>query len=141
MTEYARDLSEHRLVKAKDILRQARLLYSNHEYDGSVNRSYYAIFNAIRSLLALLDTDHRRHTGVISAFDRYFVKPGFLDKAFSKIAHNAFDSRQVSDYQDFQTPTAEQAKAQYDDAAQFIKGIEQTRNQVLAGKLVLPPIS
>ena len=34
MTEYARDLSEHRLVKAKDVLRQAELLLKNHEYDG-----------------------------------------------------------------------------------------------------------
>ena len=72
---------------------------------------------------------------------RYFVKLGFLDKALSKIAHNAFDSRQVSDYQDFQTPTAEQAKAQYDDATQFITEIKQKRHEIFEEKIVLPPIS
>ena len=46
MTPYAQELSAHRLDKAKDILRQACLLLENAEYDGSVNRSYYAIFNA-----------------------------------------------------------------------------------------------
>lgn len=115
MTEYARDLSAHRLNKAKDVLRQAELLLNNNEYDGSVNRSYYAIFNAIRSLLALVGVDSRKHTGVISYFDRYFVKTGLFEKPFSKMAHNAFDSRQVSDYQDFLMPTAEQAKEQFDD--------------------------
>ena len=68
------ELSDHRLDKAKDMLRQAYLLLEHAEYDGSVNRSYYVIFNAIRSLLALVGSDHRRHTGVISCFDRYFVK-------------------------------------------------------------------
>ena len=61
MTEYAHDLSQHRLHKAKDVLRQAELLLKNNEYDGSINRSYYAIFNAIRSLLALVGLDSRRH--------------------------------------------------------------------------------
>lgn len=38
MTEYAHDLSQHRLNKAKDILRQAELLLNNDEYDGSITR-------------------------------------------------------------------------------------------------------
>jgi len=73
----------------------------NHQYDGSVNRSYYAIFNAVRSVLALLRTDSRSHSGVISFFDRYFVKTGIFDKRFSKIVHAAFDTRQDNDYEDF----------------------------------------
>jgi len=120
MTEYARDLSAHRLNKAKVVLRQAELLLNNTEYDGSINRSYYAIFNAIRSLLALVGIDSRRHTGVISYFDLYFVKTGICEKQFSKIAHRAFDSRQVHDYQDFQMPTYEQVREQFDDATRFI---------------------
>lgn len=89
MTDYAQGLSQHRLDKAKDVLRQAELLLNNHEYDGSINRSYYAIFNAIRSLLALVGLDSRRHTGVISYFDQYFVKTGICEKQLSTIAHTA----------------------------------------------------
>ncbi len=39
------DLSAHRLEKAKASLKQAELLLQNAGYDGSINRSYYAIFN------------------------------------------------------------------------------------------------
>ncbi|NIA31847.1 MAG: HEPN domain-containing protein [Actinobacteria bacterium] len=141
MTDYVRDLSAHRLKKAKDVLRQADLLLKNAEYDGSINRSYYAIFNSIRALLALIGVDSRKHSGVISCFDRYFVKTGYLDKQFSKIAHNAFDVRQVSDYQDFQMPTCEQAKEQYDDAERFIAEIARIRGLFIRGALSLPTIS
>ena len=66
MTGSANDLSSHRLERAKDLLRQSELLLKNKEYDGSINRSYFAIFHAIRALLALVGIDSRRHTGVIS---------------------------------------------------------------------------
>jgi uncharacterized protein (UPF0332 family) len=141
MTKDALHLSTHRFNKAKDVLRQSSLLLDNDEYDGSINRSYYAIFNAIRSLLALLGVDSRKHTGVISYFDRYFVKTGLCDKQFSEIAHSAFDVRQVHDYQDFPVPTYEQAKEQFDDATRFLQEIEQKRGLFIQGKLSLPPIS
>lgn len=51
------DLSEYRIKKANDLLIQATILHTNKKYDGSINRSYYAIFNAIRSILALLKSD------------------------------------------------------------------------------------
>lgn len=89
--EQTKYLSEYRLKKADTLLIQAELLLRNHQYDGSVNRSYYAIFNAVRSVLALLRTDSRSHSGVISFFDRYFVKTGIFDKRFSKIFHAAFN--------------------------------------------------
>ncbi|MCU0288739.1 MAG: HEPN domain-containing protein [Acidobacteria bacterium] len=56
------DLSGYRLNKAKDLLKQAGVLLGNSSCDGSINRSYYAIFNAIRALLALIRIDSRRHS-------------------------------------------------------------------------------
>ncbi len=141
MTEDARNLSTHRLEKAKDLLQQAELLFHEHRYDGSINRSYYAIFNAIRAILALVQLDSQTHKGVISFFDRYFVKPGTCDKAFSKIAHTAFDVRQVSDYEDFQMPTEGQARTQLDDARRFVQEIEDKQEQCIQGNLNLPTIT
>lgn len=43
----ALDLSAYRLQKAKELLKQAQVLLEAASYDGSINRSYYAIFNAI----------------------------------------------------------------------------------------------
>lgn len=141
MTEETRHLSTYRLEKAKDVLEQAELLFQEHRYDGSINRSYYAIFHAMRAILALVSLDSQTHKGVISFFDRYFVKPGTCGKAFSKIAHTAFDVRQVSDYEDFQMPTEEQARTQLDDARRFIQEIECKREQFIQGTLNLPTIT
>lgn len=88
--------------------------------------------------MALVDIDSRKHTGVISYFDKYFVKTGLFEKSFSMIAHNAFDSRQISDYQDFQMPTPEQAKKQFDDAVLFIAVTEKKQELFFKEKLSLP---
>lgn len=140
LDQVAIDLSAHRLDKAKEALKQAELLLDNGGYDGSVNRSYYAIFNAIRSLLALVNLDSRRHSGVISFFDRYFVKTGIFEKSFSHIAHSAFDVRQVSDYEDYAAPTAEQAERQVENAARLILEVEQQRSLLLQGEISLPAV-
>lgn len=106
----AYDLSAHRLAKAEALLHQAEVLFRDGAYDGSINRSYYAVFNAIRSLLAFLHIDSRRHSGVISFFDRYFVKTGIFDRTASQIVHMAFEVRQTGDYEDFFSPDPDDAK-------------------------------
>lgn len=134
------DLSIYRLKKASDLLKQADVLLKSGGYDGCINRSYYAIFNAIRSLLALLRLDSQRHSGVIAYFDRYFVKTGIFDKSYSRIVHDAFDVRQVSDYEDFAMPSAEQAQQQFDNARQLIHEVEQKHTLLLQQKIPLPTI-
>ena len=62
------DLSDYRLNKAKELAEEAKLLFENKRYDGCVNRSYYAVFSAVRALLALLGLDSRKHSGVIAYF-------------------------------------------------------------------------
>ncbi len=74
LEKQSEDLSNYRLDKAKKLLTQSETLFDTQAYDGSINRSYYAVFNAIRSLLALVKVDRPTHKGVISLFDRYFVK-------------------------------------------------------------------
>ncbi len=80
--DYSVASSDYRLEKAKDLLAQAELLLKDKRFDGCVNRSYYTIFSAIRAMLALAGIDSRKHSGVISFFDRYtdpiLVFPGIL---------------------------------------------------------------
>lgn len=133
-------LSDYRLEKSKNLLKQAEILLENNMYDGSVNRSYYSIFNGIRSLLALVKLDSAKHTGVLSFFDKYFVKTNLLDKRFSIIAHSAFDVRQDNDYEDFYKPSKKEAESQLNDAKDFIKEIKQKRIELINGELPLPKI-
>lgn len=139
--EPARNLSGYRLNKAKTLLTQAELLLANHQYDGSINRSYYTIFNAVRALLALVRIDSRSHQGVMSYFDRYFVKTGIFEKKFSIIIHTAFDTRQDNDYEDFYVPSKDEAQEQYDNALLLLGEVERKRELFIQGKLSLPTIS
>ncbi|MEA1987487.1 MAG: HEPN domain-containing protein [Candidatus Marinimicrobia bacterium] len=138
--ELSKQLSLYRLNKAKDLLSQAKLLHENKKYDGSINRSYYAIFNAIRALLALSKIDNSKHSGVLSYFDRYFVKTKILSKKYSKIATLAFDSRQDYDYEDFYIPTNEESEIQITDSENFITEIEMKSKQLIDNKIQLPEI-
>ncbi len=135
------DLSGYRLNKAKDLLKQAEVLQENSSFDGSINRSYYAIFSAIRALLALIRMDSRKHSGVISYFDQYFVKTRIFNKTFSQIVHSAFDVRQMSDYQDFYMPSTEQAQQQFDNASQLIQEVEKKRDLLIREEIPLPSVS
>jgi len=139
--EQTQRLSEYRFNKAKTLLTQAELLLINHQYDGSINRSYYAIFNAVRAILALVKLDSRSHQGVISFFDRYFVKTGIFEKLLSQIVHSAFDSRQDNDYEDFYVPSEADAQEQYANAVHLIQDIEQKRDLFIKGTLLLPTIT
>lgn len=122
------------------MLFQADLLYENQKYDGSINRSYYAIFASIRALLALVKLDSSKHTGVISYFDRYFVKTGIFDKKFSKIAHSAFDSRHDNDYEDFYIPSKGESQKQLEGAKIFINEIEIKRQKYVNQVIDIPII-
>ena len=79
------DLSDYRLQKAKNLLVQAELLFKNQMFDGSINSSYYAVFNAIRSLLSLVELDSNKHSGALSYFDQFFVKTSIFDKRFREL--------------------------------------------------------
>ena len=63
-----KDLAKIRLERAEEMLASAR---KNFEIDGlktSLNRSYYAIFHAIRSVNCLEGFDSSKHSGVIAHF-------------------------------------------------------------------------
>ncbi len=46
-------LADYRLQKAKEDMETARVNMKHSKFSQSINRSYYAIFHAVRALLAL----------------------------------------------------------------------------------------
>ena len=73
------DLSIYRMDKVKDDLETAEILLANKKYNQSINRSYYAILHAVRSLLALDGFDSHKHSRIISYFNRNYIKTGKND--------------------------------------------------------------
>jgi uncharacterized protein (UPF0332 family) len=99
---------------------------------GAVNRFYYAAFYAARSLLALRELDSSRHSGVISLFQKHFVKPGLITTDKAKALPRAFEKRQKSDYGDFSTVTRKEAKAVRAEVSGFIEECEQVIERLIA---------
>jgi uncharacterized protein (UPF0332 family) len=79
------ELAWHRLNNAKTLLNTARSLLDLDDYKSVANRSYYAVFSAMRSCLSILGKDYKKHSSVISEFRLSFVKTGRLDNNLSDI--------------------------------------------------------
>lgn len=119
------DLSKYRVEKAKDDLETSEIMFSNKKYSQSINRSYYAMFHAVRSLLALSKFDSQKHSGIISYFNHHFIKTGKIEVVYSKMLTTAFKIRSDSDYKDFYIITRQDAELQLENAKKFVKRIQE----------------
>lgn len=117
-------LSAHRFGRAKEELQTAELLLRNANFRSSINRSYYAIFHAIRAVNALDGFDSSKHSGVIAHFNQEYVKTGVFEKETSKIIRNASELREQADYEDFYEATQEEAADVLAQATKFISAVE-----------------
>lgn len=114
------ELSAHRFGRAKEELQTAELLLKSGSYRQSINRSYYAIFHAVRAVNALDGFDSSKHSGVIAHFNQQYVKTGMFEKEASKIIRGASELREQADYEDFYSATKEEATSVFNDAQGFI---------------------
>jgi uncharacterized protein (UPF0332 family) len=96
-----KELSQYRLSRAEEDLDTSRKLFDGGELRLSLNRSYYAIFHALRAVNALDGFDSSKHSGVIAHFNQYHVKTGDFPKNVSRMIAEAMEIRQRSDYEDF----------------------------------------
>ena len=123
------DLSKYRLEKSKRDFEASRLLYDNNLFAQSLNRSYYSIFHAVRALLAYESLDFRKHSAIISNFNKNYISNGKIQKKYSKILMGAEKLRNKSDYNDFFIVTKEDSFRQLLDAEDFISEIETYINE------------
>jgi uncharacterized protein (UPF0332 family) len=112
------------MEKAKDDLGVSKLNLENKKFSQSINRSYYSMFHAVRALLALHKYDSKKHSGVISYFNQYFIKPRYIEPEYFKIITKAFKIRNDCDYDDFYIACYDDAKKQFENAGKFINRIE-----------------
>ena len=119
------DLCRYRLSKAEEYLNDAKKTLDLEMYDTAANRSYYAIFHAVRALLALDGKDFKKHSGVISCFQKDYIKTGIFDKELSNIVKSAFSLRTESDYEDFFIISREDVIKQVFEAEKFYGEIER----------------
>ena len=119
------DLIHYRLSSAREKLTSAKLLLEAGLYKDSVGRSYYAIFSAIRAILAVRQVDFSKHAGVIAYFQKEFIKTGIFDKKYSKYLQQAFQISNSCDYDDFFIVSEQDAEEQYERATEILTIIEE----------------
>lgn len=119
------DLVKYRLDNAEEKLSSAKLLLDAGHYKDSIGRSYYAIFTAVRAVLAKDKVDFSKHAGVIAYFQREYIKTGIFDKKYSKYLQTAFQIRNTCDYDDFFIASRQDAEEQYDRAKQMLQEISK----------------
>lgn len=129
------DLCRYRLSKAMEHLRDAERSLQLEMFDTAANRSYYAIFHAVRALLALSGKDFRKHSGVISCFQMDYIKTGIFDKKLSDIIKSAFSLRTESDYEDFYVISHDEVTLQVSDAREFCETVAVYIQEQLLGKV------
>ena len=104
-----KELAGYRMDRAKEMLVAARENLEIGQYKTSLNRSYYAIFHAMRAMNILKGFDSSKHSGVIAFFNKEYLKENILDRNLSIVIKNSAFLREKSDYDDFYIASAADA--------------------------------
>ncbi len=133
-----KELSAYRYLKALEDLKASEVMLEESLYKVSINRSYYAIFHAMRAVTALNEYDSSKHSGIVAYFNQYFVKTGNFNRDASRIVKNASFFREKADYEDFFIASKTDAEKQLEDAKTFILRVEEylKKNKVLENGII-----
>jgi hypothetical protein len=124
MAEKSRELALCRLRQAEESLDEAQYLFDGRRSPRSViNRAYYAMFYAVLALLIFEPFSSSKHAGVLSYFNRRFVKAGLFSEDLGRAVNKAFDLRQRGDYREEVILTREQVAPFLDWAKEFIDAV------------------
>ncbi|MDZ7292146.1 MAG: HEPN domain-containing protein [candidate division KSB1 bacterium] len=125
MTEEQKEIVEHRLLRARKTLASAKVLLDTQEYIGTVNRLYYACFYAVTALLETRELASSKHSGVLSFFNKHFVRPGLVREELGKFYKDLFERRREGDYTDFIEFTQERVSEMHQLAVNFVEEISR----------------
>lgn len=124
MDKERKALAEYRLEQSKICINSAKVLTEAGDFKGAANRSYYAIFHCMRSVLALDGKDFAKHSGVSAYFRKEYIKTDIFDVEYSDIIKEAFDIRSDSDYDDFFVISKSEVEEQIQNAKKFYEEVK-----------------
>ena len=112
------------MAKARSKLKTTRLAHYAGQYEDSVSRAYYAVFNAITALLYKKGLVFSSHGQVIGAFNREFIKTGILPPDLTRQISGLFQDRQLSDYDPSPEITQETSEMHFKNAEGIVNAIQ-----------------
>ncbi|HUV03673.1 MAG TPA: HEPN domain-containing protein [Armatimonadota bacterium] len=116
MTEEQREL----LLEAKDSIAAARILLDNGYPSYAAARAYYAMFYTAEAFLEGEGMSFSKHSAVISAFGREFVRSGKVSADYHRYLVEAQGLRHLGDYGPRFSVSREEAIEQIERAEQFL---------------------
>lgn len=121
-----RALIGYRITQAKESLDEARyLLEGNKSLRSVANRVYYSMFYAVLALLVNEPFSSSKHSGVLSYFNRRYIKDGVFSEGLGIAINRAFDIRQRGDYKEVIILDKEQISNLIEQASIFIETVER----------------
>ena len=78
----------------------------------------------VRAVLALDQIDFKKHSAVISYFQKNYVKTGIFEPIYSDIIRDAFSIRQDCDYEDFFVISIEESIEQVENSRIMIDAVK-----------------
>jgi len=128
-------LRRYRLRQAEESLEEARYLFAGGKSTRSVvNRLYYAMLYAVLALLIDEPFSSSKHTGVMSYFNRRFIRENVFPESMGRSFNKAFEMRQRSDYREYADASREEVEPLMDAADNFIKTIQKYLVEKFSGK-------
>jgi uncharacterized protein len=128
-------LYSYRLQQAEETLSEAKkMLEGGFSARSIVNRSYYSMFYALLSLFLKtgINAKTSKHSGIISLFDKEFIKTGKIDKRYSAMLHETFDTRQEGDYKEFMQLSIDEASHFVTLSEDFFEAIKKHLTSAMA---------
>lgn len=125
-----KELANYRLERAKEMLTASEDNLGVKQYRTSLNRSYYAIFHAMRAANSLEGYDSSKHSGVIAFFTQTFLKTEIINRGMAKIIKESSYLREKSDYDDFYIASKDEAEKQLEKAREFVSAVQEYMSQV-----------
>lgn len=119
-------LLDYRIRQAEETLADAeKMLSGGFGLRSIVNRAYYAMFYALLALFLKADVRLKtsKHAGVISVFDKEFVRTGKFGVQYSKLLHRMFDARLEGDYKELVIMTQKDATEAVKGAKEFLSAV------------------
>lgn len=118
--------ARYRLNKAKETLETAKMIFNEgKDFTSANNRAYYAIFYAIRAVLAIEETDFKRHKDVLAYFNKEYVNKEIFPKMIGRKISQSQRIREDSDYDDDYEPSLEKTEQQINTAGELVDLVEK----------------
>lgn len=116
---------KYRIARSESSLLQAKNLASIKEWNGVVNRLYYAVFYAVSVLLFNKGYNYKTHSNQKSKFNEIFLFSNIINKDQGGIYNVLYTYRQMGDYADFALFTEDEVSPMINNTEELITEIKK----------------